>query len=91
MPASVTVAPPAAEIGPERARRAEDRAEQSPYDPDHRHHREDPGGREQERGADLVALPVKDHFAGAVGKPRSAERHGKDDDEIDEDADHAGV
>src|SRR6516164_558556 len=71
--------------------RAHDRAQDRP-----RHHggdgdRRDRGGEHHDRGVDAPALPGDGDVARPLGEPHRAEREHRDDDEINEDADHWGV
>ena len=67
--------------------RAHDRPGQHGGDRDRRHR----GDQHHDRGLDALALPGDDDVAGAVGEPDRAEGEERDDDEIDDDADHGAM
>ena len=66
---------------------ARDRPQQHGGDGDRRGR----GHQHHDRGLDALALPGDDDVARTLGQPHGAEREQRDDDEIDEDADHCGM
>ena len=82
------LAAPDAEIAREEVGGAQDGAQDRP-----RHHggdgdRRDRGGEHHDRGVDAPPLPGDGDVARPLGEPHRAEREHRDDDEINEDADH---
>ncbi len=74
----------------ERVGRAHDRARDRPQRDGGDGDRGGRGHQHHDRGLDALALPGDDDVARALGQPHGAEREQRDDDEIDEDADHCG-
>jgi hypothetical protein len=66
---------------------ARDRPQQHGSDGDRRRR----GHQHHDGGLDALALPGDDDVARPFGQPHGAEREHRDDDEIDEDADHCGM
>src|SRR5215813_5789985 len=56
-----------------------------------RRDRRDRRQQHHDRGVDAPALPGNDDVARPLGEPHRAEREQRDDDEINEDADHCGA